>query len=60
MQIGLIALQMSHGASYLLKAQKLDDRERHSRVEPQTTLVGAQGTVELHTIATIDLNKDRT
>lgn len=39
----------------LLEAQELEDGEVDSRVETETTLVGAKSRVELHTVATVDL-----
>ena len=39
----------------LLKAEELQDRQVDRGVEPQTALVGADGRVELHTVAAVDL-----
>lgn len=39
----------------LLEAQELEDGEVDGGVEPETTLVGAQGRVELHPVAAVDL-----
>lgn len=40
----------------LLEAKELEDGEVDGGVETETTLVGAQGRVELHTVATVDLD----
>ena len=40
----------------LLKAQELDDALVHAGVEPQAALVGADGGVELHPVAPVDLD----
>ena len=40
----------------LLKAQELDNAQIHGRMEAQTALVGADGTVELDTVATVQLH----
>ena len=40
----------------LLEAEELDDGQVDRRVEAQTALVGADRGVELHTVATVDLN----
>ena len=39
----------------LLESQELEDGEVNSGVETETTLVGTEGRVELHTVATVDL-----
>jgi hypothetical protein len=39
----------------LLKAKELEDGKVDGRVETETTLVGAEGRVELHTETTVDL-----
>ena len=39
----------------LLKAEELQDRQVDGGVEAQTALVGADGRVELHTVAAVDL-----
>ena len=56
------ALAAAHGQAgqavleHLLKAQELDDGQIHRGVEPQAALVGADGGVELHTVAAVDLH----
>ena len=40
----------------LLEAKELDDGQVDRRMEAQTALVGADRGVELHTVATVDLN----
>lgn len=40
----------------LLKSEELEDRQVHAGVQTQTTLVGAQGGVELNTVTTVDLD----
>ena len=40
----------------LLETEELQDGEVHTRVQAQTTLVGADGAVELHAKRTIDLD----
>lgn len=48
-------LQASEGVlEDLLTAQELQDRQIDGRMEAQTTLVGAEGRVELHTVAAVD------
>ena len=39
----------------LLETEKLQDREVHRRVEPQSALVWANGAIELHTVANVHL-----
>lgn len=39
----------------LLETQELEDREVDGRVETETTLVGAESRVELHTVTLVDL-----
>ena len=41
---------------YLLEAQELQDTEIDSRVESQSSLVWAQGRIELHTVSAVDLD----
>ena len=56
------ALAAAHGQSGqsvfedLLKAQELDDRQVDGGVQTQTALVGANGGVELDTVAAVDLH----
>ena len=40
----------------LLKAQEFDNAQIHRRMETQAALVGADGAVELHAVAAVDLN----
>ena len=40
----------------LLEAKELDDAQVHARVEAQAALIRAEGRVELHAEATVDLN----
>jgi hypothetical protein len=40
----------------LLEAQELEDRKVDGRVQAETALVGAEGRVELNTVATVDLD----
>src|SRR5690606_10840852 len=55
----LAAADGKHGEGVLedlLEAQELDDAEVHRRVEPQATLVGAEGAVELDPEAPVDVD----
>ena len=56
------ALAAAHGQAgqavleALLKAQELEDRQVDRRMEAQAAFVGADGRVELHTVAAVDLH----
>ena len=41
---------------YLLKAQKLENRQVHRGVKAKTAFIWSQGRVELHTVPSIDLD----
>ena len=42
--------------AYLLEAQELDDAQGDTGVEPEAALVRADGRVELHPVAAVDLH----
>ena len=40
----------------LLEPQELEYRQIHCRVKAETSFVGAQGRIELHTVSSVDLH----
>ena len=52
---GYLFVQRSKKSPHLFEAQELEDGKVNTGVQPETTLVGAKGRVELDTVARVDM-----